>query len=100
MSQGELAVTPGQLTGAGQALVDTADRLDVEVKALSGTEDGDAGANAGFDCGRAAAACEASWQHALQLYGAKLAAAGDTLVVNAENYASTEERNVAGLRPH
>jgi hypothetical protein len=46
----------------------------------------------------AARSCEQSWQYAVEIAGAKLAVAADTLNVNADAYAVAEQRNVDHFR--
>ena len=90
-------VTPDQLRRTGNDIVDTADVLNADIDAHSGAQDADASANANLATAKAVAECETSWEQALTVFGTKMAVAGDKLVVNAQQYASTEQANSVAM---
>jgi hypothetical protein len=75
------------------------DELHHDISAWAGDQQGATGANQGFSSAQAVADCESGWEQALSVLGADLAAAGDTLSLNASNYATTEQHIVGRLRP-
>jgi uncharacterized protein YukE len=99
MSGDRLAVSPDALRQAGQAVMDTADQLKRQTSTVVGEQEADANANPSFATARAEAACESGWEQALSVLGAGLAIAGDTLNLNATNYATTEQTNAGRFGP-
>jgi hypothetical protein len=98
-SGGGLIVDPDILRNAGDAIVAAADELHRNVGMLIGEQQGAANANQGFASTSAIADCESGWEQALSVLGADLAVAGDTLALNAVNYARTEQRNYGRFGP-
>ena len=99
MSGDRLAVSPDALRQTGQAVMDTADQLKRGTSAVVGEQEADANANPAFATARAEAVCESGWEQALSVLGAELAIAGDTLNLNATNYAATEHANAGRFGP-
>jgi hypothetical protein len=73
--------------------MDTADQLKRQFSTVVGEQDADVNANRAFATAQAEAACESGWERALSVIGADMAIAGDTLNLNADNYATTEQTN-------
>ena len=99
MSGDRLVVSPDTLRQIGQAVMDTADELKRQFSTVVGEQAADAGANSAFATAQAEAACETGWEQALSVIGADLAMAGDTLKLNATNYATTEQANAGRFGP-
>lgn len=99
MSGDRLAVSPDALRQTGQAVMDTADQLKRETSTVVGEQEADANTNPAFATARAESACESGWEQALSVLGADLAIAGDTLTLNATNYATTEQTNTGRFGP-
>jgi hypothetical protein len=93
----QLRVTPEELRGCGHDLLGVADQLHRDMELLTEQESVSA-ANRGFDCMAAAAECEQGWLRTLEILGGKLAASADTLVLNADAYATTDVRQAAKFR--
>jgi hypothetical protein len=96
--QDHIAVTVEELRAVSADLEATADAAARDVDEFDGQQGIRCGAAAGFDTMVAARSCEQSWQYAVEIAGAKLAVAADTLNVNAATYAVAEQRNVEHFR--
>lgn len=93
-------VTPDELRRAGNDIVGTADALNTVIDGHSGAQDAGGQANGGFATAKGIAECETSWEQVLSVSGAKMAVAGDKLVMNAEQYARAEQGNETLLKGH
>jgi uncharacterized protein YukE len=98
-SAGKLAVTPDVLRSAGHDLLTTADALHSNIRELAGSQEGVASANHGFATTAAMADCESGWEHALTVFGTKIAVAGDNITLSAVTYSSTEDTNHQSFGP-
>ncbi|KAA2266994.1 hypothetical protein F0L68_00190 [Solihabitans fulvus] len=96
---GALAVTADSLGKAGQDVMNTADEMNRNVRAHSGAQEGDGGANRSFATAQAHADCETGWQDALTVFGTKIATAGDNIVLSAATYQGVENANQHLLQP-
>lgn len=90
---GKLAVTPDAVHTVGHHLLTTADALHRDIRELAGSQEGVASANHGFSTARAMADCEWDWEHALTVFGTKIAVAGDNMTLSAATYRSIEDAN-------
>lgn len=93
-----IAVTVDELRAASADIEATADAAARDVDEFDGEQGVRSGEAPGFDTMAAARSCEQSWQYAVEIAGAKLAVAADTLTLNADTYAVTEQRNVGHFR--
>jgi hypothetical protein len=91
-------VTPEELRAVSADIEATADAAVRNADEFDGQQGVRSGEAAGFDTMVAARCCEQSWQHAVEIAGAKLAVAADKLHVNADSYAAAEQQNVEHLR--
>lgn len=96
--QDHITVTVEELRAVSADIEATADAAARDVDEFDGQQGIRSGAAAGFDTMAAARSCEQSWQHAVEIAGAKLAVAADKLNVNADTYAVAEQRNVEHFR--
>jgi hypothetical protein len=96
--QDHIVVTVDELRAVSADIEATADAAARDVDEFDGQQGVRSGEAAGFDTMAAARSCEQSWQHAVEIAGAKLAVAADTLTLNADTYAGAEQRNVAHFR--
>lgn len=83
-------VTPDLLRGTGQQIIDVGDATHRNVEELVGTQQGDANANGNWATTTASANCENGWEQALNVIASKLGVAGDTMILNANNYHATD----------
>ena len=90
---GQLTVSVDDLRRASTRIEATADASARNVDELDAQQGVRSGEAAAFDTVGAARACAQSWQQAIQVLGAKLATAADTLNRNATAYAATENEN-------
>ncbi|MCT2584025.1 WXG100 family type VII secretion target [Actinophytocola gossypii] len=90
-----MRVTPAELRTAGGNIVDIASEIQRTASELSGQTSAVAafGANGGFDTQAAARTLEGNWETAIDAIAARISLAGDTMDVNADTYASTEDAN-------
>lgn len=91
MTQGKLAVTASDLRAVSTKVESMADAAARDVDEFDGQQSVRSGEAAGFDTMSEARSCEQSWQQAVEVIGAKLAAAADKLNLNADAYVATEQ---------
>ncbi len=96
--QDHFVVTPDELRAVSADIEATADAAARNADEFDGQQGVRSGEAAGFDTMTAARSCEQSWQHAVEIAGAKLAVAADNLSLNADAYAAVEQRNVEHFR--
>lgn len=96
--QDYFSVTADELRAVSADIEATADAAARDVDEFDGQQSVRSGGAAGFDTMAVARSCEQSWQHAVEIAGAKLAVAADKLKVNADTYAMAEQRNVEHFR--
>ena len=90
---GQLVVSVDDLRTASTRVETSADTAARNVDEFDGQQAVRSGAASAFETMATARSCEQGWQQAVQVIGAKLATAADTLSRNADAYVAAEQQN-------